>query len=192
MGPKGHDQNSRKVLENGIKFMAAGEQGCVDQADRGFTVHGPSTDRSWRKWCISVTQQSPPQDDLVPPMDQKGGGWSSRQQHMAAPGQLLLQISLQGGLQLQTLFTAEGAWFRLGRISPGPQHSHQHQSNSRHPTEDFSALQFRGERFRQACIEQRQRQQHQSTDEYNTCGSGHQAILGWQNRYILLKCGSDA
>ena len=77
-------------------------------------------------------------------------------------------------------------------ISSGPKHSHQHQTNRGHAAEDLCPLQLRSERFRQAGIEQRQRQQQQPTDKNDAGGGGHQAILDWQNRHILLKCVCDA
>ena len=172
--------------------MAPGEQGCVDQTDRCLTVHGTSTNRTGVERFITVAQQSAAKEDLITPKNQKGCCRCCRQKHVASPGQLFPDRFVQIRIQLQTLFTAEWPWFRLGWICPGPQHSHQHQSNRGHPAEDFSPFQFRSDRFSQAGIEQRQCQQHQCTAENNACGSGHQDTLDWQNRNILLKCGGDA
>ena len=137
--------------------MAPGEQGCVDQTDRCLTIHRTSTDRTGGKRWITVAQQSAAKEDLITPKNQKGGCRCRRQQHVASPGQLFPDRCVQSRSQLQTLFAAEWPWFRLGWIGPGPEHSHQHQSNSGHPAEDFSPFQFRGERVSQAGIEQRQR-----------------------------------
>ena len=55
-----------------------------------LTLHGPLGDGSWFESLL--TDQAPTQHNLMAPEHEHGCRWRRRQQHVAAPGQLLLLV----------------------------------------------------------------------------------------------------
>ena len=79
------DQYGGQILNQGVKFTAAWEQSCIDEADGGVAIHGPLTDRPGLK--LRITYQSSPEQNPFIPVDENSRCWRSRQQHVASPAE---------------------------------------------------------------------------------------------------------